>query len=51
MAYCKVPGAKLYYDVQGKGEPLLFVPGGASDGRFYEGLASLLKDKYQVIMC
>ena len=41
---------KLYYEIHGEGEPLLIVPGGGADGRYYLPIVDLLKDYYQVIL-
>ncbi|MGB6691362.1 MAG: alpha/beta hydrolase [Terracidiphilus sp.] len=38
----KVPGAKLYYEVQGSGPVLLMIPGGPADAGIFTTLAGLL---------
>ena len=45
----KVPGATLYYEVQGSGPILLLICGGVYDARTYAGLAQQLADRYTVV--
>jgi len=45
----KVPGATLYYEVQGSGSVLLLICGGIYDARTYGGLAQQLADRYTVV--
>ena len=45
----KVPGAQIYYEVQGTGPVLLMIPGGPTDAGIFAPLASLLADKYTVV--
>ena len=45
----KVPGATLYYEVQGSGPSLLLICGGIYDARTYAGLAQQLADRYTVL--
>jgi pimeloyl-ACP methyl ester carboxylesterase len=45
----KVPGATLYYEVQGSGPILLLICGGIYDARTYAGLAQQLADRYTVL--
>jgi pimeloyl-ACP methyl ester carboxylesterase len=45
----KVPGATLYYEVQGSGPVLLLICGGIYDARTYAGLAQQLADRYTVL--
>jgi pimeloyl-ACP methyl ester carboxylesterase len=45
----KVPGATLYYEVQGSGPVLLLICGGIYDARTYAGLAQQLPDRYTVV--
>lgn len=45
----KVPGAKLYYEVQGSGPILLMIPGGATDTGIFADLAHRLADRYTVV--
>jgi pimeloyl-ACP methyl ester carboxylesterase len=44
-----VPGATLYYEIQGTGPVLLMIPGGAADAGIFAGLASFLTDRYTVV--
>jgi predicted RNA polymerase sigma factor/pimeloyl-ACP methyl ester carboxylesterase len=45
----KVPGATLFYEVQGSGPVLLLICGGIYDARAYGGLAQSLADRYTVV--
>jgi pimeloyl-ACP methyl ester carboxylesterase len=45
----KVPGAQLYYEVQGTGPVLLTIPGGPTDAGIFAGLARFLADRYTVV--
>jgi pimeloyl-ACP methyl ester carboxylesterase len=45
----KVPGAQLYYEVQGSGPVLLMIPGGPADAGVFAGLARFLADRYTVV--
>lgn len=45
----KVPGAQIYYEVQGTGPVLLMIPGGPTDAGIFAPLARLLADKYTVV--
>lgn len=47
--YVKTEGDEIYYEVKGKGEPLLLIPGGNGDAGFYTYVADILADEYQVI--
>jgi pimeloyl-ACP methyl ester carboxylesterase len=42
----KVPGAKLYYEVQGSGPVLLMIPGGPADAGIFTALAGLVAERY-----
>lgn len=42
-------GDDLYYEVRGKGTPLLMIPGGGGDGGAYALVADILSDEYKVI--
>src|ERR1017187_4380715 len=44
-----VPGARLYYEVQGSGPVLLMIPGGPTDAGIFAGLAGFLADRYTVV--
>lgn len=45
----KVPGAHLYYEVQGLGPVLLMIPGGPADAGMYAPIAALLAGRYTVV--
>jgi pimeloyl-ACP methyl ester carboxylesterase len=45
----KVPGAKLYYEMQGSGPVLLMIPGGPADAGIFAALAGLLADSYTTV--
>jgi pimeloyl-ACP methyl ester carboxylesterase len=45
----KVPGAQIYYEVQGTGPVLLLIPGGPTDAGIFAPLATLLADRYTVV--
>ncbi len=45
----KVPGATLYYELQGSGPVVLLICGGIYDARTYAGLAGQLADRYTVL--
>lgn len=42
-------GCRIHYDVTGAGPPVLLVPGLGGDGRFWNGVVALLKDRYRLI--
>lgn len=42
-------GDELYYEVRGRGHPLLMIPGGGGDGGIYSAVADILSDEYKVI--
>lgn len=46
----KFEGDELYFDVRGQGEPLLMIPGGGGDGKWYLLVANILSDTYKVIL-
>ncbi|OEO32535.1 alpha/beta hydrolase [Devosia insulae DS-56] len=48
-ATLKVPGATLYYEVQGSGPTLLIIPGGPQDAGVFAELAQRLADRYTVV--
>jgi pimeloyl-ACP methyl ester carboxylesterase len=48
-ALLKVPGAQLYYEVQGAGPVLLMIPGGPTDAGIFASLAELMSDRYTVV--
>jgi pimeloyl-ACP methyl ester carboxylesterase len=45
----KVPGAQLYYEMQGTGPVLLMIPGGPTDAGIFASLAKCLVDRYTVV--
>jgi pimeloyl-ACP methyl ester carboxylesterase len=45
----KVPGASLYYEVQGSGPVLLMIAGGPADAGVFTGVAGRLADRYTVV--
>jgi len=45
----RVPGAQLYYEVQGAGPVLLMIPGGPTDAGIFASLAGLISDSYTVV--
>jgi pimeloyl-ACP methyl ester carboxylesterase len=47
--YVSSEGDQLYYEVHGKGRPLLMIPGGNGDAGFYSLVAPILADEFQVI--
>jgi pimeloyl-ACP methyl ester carboxylesterase len=48
-ALLKVPGAQLYYEVQGSGPVLLMIPGGPTDAGIFAPLADIMSARYTVI--
>jgi pimeloyl-ACP methyl ester carboxylesterase len=42
-------GDDLYYEVRGKGPPLLMIPGGGGDGSSYAAIADILAGEFKVI--
>ncbi len=45
----KVPGATIYYEVQGSGPVLVMIPGGPTDAGIFTGLAGCLADRCTVV--
>src|SRR6266436_568763 len=45
----KVPGARIYYEIQGSGPVLLMIPGGPADAGVFAGLAGFLADRYMTV--
>lgn len=45
----KVPGAHLYYEVQGAGPVLLMIPGGPTDAGIFAALGACLVNRYTVV--
>ena len=48
-ATLKVPGATIYYEVQGTGPLLLIIPGGPQDAGVFAELSQRLADRYTVV--
>ncbi len=48
-ATLKVPGATLYYEVEGQGPTLLIIPGGPQDAGVFAELSQRLADRYTVV--
>jgi pimeloyl-ACP methyl ester carboxylesterase len=49
MKTVKVPGATLYYEIQGSGPILVCIPGGPTDAGVFADLAGRLADRYTVV--
>jgi pimeloyl-ACP methyl ester carboxylesterase len=47
--YAEVNGAKLYYEVIGRGQPLVFIHAGVADSRLWDDQAAAFADRYQVV--
>ena len=47
--YVEVDGGRLYYEVQGSGEPLLFIHGGLGSLRMWDGQVPLFAEHFRVI--
>jgi pimeloyl-ACP methyl ester carboxylesterase len=45
----KVPGAQIYYEVQGAGPVLLMISGGPTDAGIFAPLAAIVADRYTVV--
>ena len=50
MNYFSNSGTQLYYETHGEGDPLLIIPGGGADGRYYQPIVDILKSNYRVIL-
>ena len=48
-ATLQLPGARLYYEVYGRGPVLLLIPGGPADAGVFAELAGFLADRYTVV--
>src|SRR5688500_11386615 len=48
-AMLTVPGAQIYYEVEGNGPTLLIIPGGPQDAGVFAELTQLLADRYTVV--
>jgi pimeloyl-ACP methyl ester carboxylesterase len=44
-----IEGDDLYYEVRGRGRPLLMIPPAGGDGWSYAHVAEILADEYKVI--
>jgi pimeloyl-ACP methyl ester carboxylesterase/ketosteroid isomerase-like protein len=44
-----VPGAQIYYEIQGAGPVLLMIPGGPTDAGIFSGIAPLLADRFTAV--
>ncbi|WP_010275149.1 alpha/beta fold hydrolase [Paenibacillus senegalensis] len=49
MAYFTSNGTKLYYEVSGEGEPIIFTHGASWNHRQWEEQVACFQDKYQVV--
>ena len=49
MSTLKVPGATLYYETEGSGQPLILIPGANGDGFIFMPISQFLKDKFTVV--
>jgi pimeloyl-ACP methyl ester carboxylesterase len=47
--YLELSGGKVWCDEQGSGEPVVFIHGGAVDGRFFDPLLPHLTDRFRII--
>src|SRR6266542_1756231 len=47
--YVTVPGGRLYYEVDGSGEPLLLIHGGLGSLRMWDGQVPAFASQYRVI--
>ena len=45
----KVPGARIYYEMQGAGPILLIIPGGPQDAGVFADVSRHLADRYTVV--
>ena len=50
MGYFVSDDSKLYYELHGEGEPILILPGGGTDGRYYLSIVEHLKKHFTVIL-
>jgi len=49
MSILKVPGAQLYYEVEGSGPLLILIPGARGEGEIFRQVARPLAARYQVV--
>ena len=47
--YLETNGARIYYEVEGDGSPLLLIHGGLGSLRMWDGVVPALTDRYRVI--
>jgi 3-oxoadipate enol-lactonase len=47
--FAEFPGARLYYEMAGEGEPLVLLHGGFLDGRMWDGQFPFFAEHYQVL--
>ena len=47
--YCELAGARIYYEAEGDGEPVLFIHAGVANLRMWDQQATALGDGYRVI--
>ena len=50
MSFFQNCNTKLYYETHGHGQPLLIIPGGGADGRYYLPIVDLLKKYFSIIL-
>jgi len=43
--YCEAAGARIYYEVEGEGEPVLFIHAGVANLRMWDQQAAALGDR------
>jgi pimeloyl-ACP methyl ester carboxylesterase len=49
MPWVTVNGAELYYEIRGRGPPVVLIMGGTGDGGHFDTLADLLADEFTVV--
>jgi pimeloyl-ACP methyl ester carboxylesterase len=49
MSTLKVPGANLYYELDGEGSLLIMIPGAPGTGQVFQSLVGPLAERYQVV--
>ena len=49
VGYADVPGARLYYELAGRGEPLVLTPGFSLDTRMWDDQLTPFADRYRVL--
>lgn len=50
MSFFQNCNTKLYYEIHGQGQPLLIIPGGGADGRYYLSIVDILKGHFSIIL-